>query len=49
MTVAHGLVDLELAGRFQPDADLGAVWAAALRRLAPANSAPNTSAPEEQP
>jgi Tetracyclin repressor-like, C-terminal domain len=28
--VAHGLVDLELAGRFPPDADLDAAWAYAL-------------------
>jgi hypothetical protein len=27
--VAHGLVDLELTGRFPPDADLDAAWAAA--------------------
>lgn len=29
--VAHGLVDLELAGRFPPDADLDAAWDAAMR------------------
>lgn len=27
---AHGLVDLELAGRFPPDADLDAAWAEAI-------------------
>jgi len=27
---AHGLVDLELAGRFPPDADLAATWAAGI-------------------
>ncbi len=26
--VAHGLVDLKLAGRFPPDADIDAAWAA---------------------
>ena len=29
----HGLVALELAGRFPPDADLDAAWAAAVRAL----------------
>ncbi len=29
--LAHGMVDLELAGRFPPDADLDAAWAAAVR------------------
>ncbi|MFJ6194919.1 TetR/AcrR family transcriptional regulator [Micromonospora sp. NPDC092111] len=28
--LAHGLVDLELAGRFPPDADLSAAWSAAV-------------------
>jgi hypothetical protein len=28
--LAHGLVDLELAGRFPPDADLDETWRAAL-------------------
>jgi len=28
--VAHGLVDLELAGRFPPDADIDAAWDAAI-------------------
>ena len=28
--VAHGLVDLELAGRFPPDADLDGAWEAAM-------------------
>lgn len=28
---AHGLVDLELAGRFPPGADVDAAWAAAIR------------------
>jgi AcrR family transcriptional regulator len=28
--LAHGLVDLELAGRFPPDADIDAAWAAAI-------------------
>lgn len=32
--VAHGLVDLELAGRFPPDADLEAAWEMATSRLA---------------
>lgn len=30
---AHGMVSLELAGRFPPDADLDAAWAAGLRGL----------------
>jgi AcrR family transcriptional regulator len=29
----HGLIALELAGRFPPDADLDAAWAAAVRAL----------------
>ena len=29
----HGLVALELADRFPPDADLDAAWAAAVRAL----------------
>ncbi|MEU4369931.1 TetR/AcrR family transcriptional regulator [Micromonospora chersina] len=34
--LAHGLVDLELAGRFPPGADLDAVWAHAMaERVAP--------------
>jgi AcrR family transcriptional regulator len=33
--LAHGLVDLELAGRFPPDADLDAAWAAAVRAFSP--------------
>jgi len=33
--VAHGLVDLELAGRFPVDADLDAAWAAAVRAFTP--------------
>ena len=28
--LAHGLVDLELAGRFPPGADIDAAWAAAV-------------------
>jgi len=32
--VAHGLVDLELAGRFPVDADVDAAWAAAVRAFA---------------
>lgn len=28
--LGHGLIDLELAGRFPPDADLDAAWAAAV-------------------
>jgi len=28
--LAHGLVDLELAGRFPPDADIGAAWRTAV-------------------
>jgi AcrR family transcriptional regulator len=28
--LAHGMIDLELAGRFPPDADLDATWRAAL-------------------
>lgn len=28
--LAHGLIDLELAGRFPPDADLTATWAAGI-------------------
>jgi AcrR family transcriptional regulator len=31
--LAHGLVTLELAGRFPPDADLDATWRAALARF----------------
>lgn len=31
---AHGLVDLELAGRFPPGADIPAAWAAAARAFA---------------
>jgi AcrR family transcriptional regulator len=31
---AHGLVDLELAGRFPPDADLDAAWATLVRAFA---------------
>jgi AcrR family transcriptional regulator len=31
--LAHGLIDLELAGRFPPDADLDAAWAAAVSAL----------------
>jgi len=29
--LAHGMVDLEIAGRFPPDADLDAAWAAAVQ------------------
>jgi len=32
--LAHGLVDLELANRFPPDADLDAAWAHAIRAFA---------------
>jgi len=32
---AHGMVQLELAGRFPPDADLDAAWEAGLRAFAP--------------
>ena len=31
---AHGLVSLELAGRFPPDADLDAAWAALMQAFA---------------
>jgi AcrR family transcriptional regulator len=31
---AHGMVDLEIAGRFPPDADLDAAWAAAVSGFA---------------
>jgi hypothetical protein len=32
--LAHGLVDLELSGRFPPDADLDATWQTALSGFA---------------
>jgi AcrR family transcriptional regulator len=35
--LAHGLVDLELAGRFPADADLGAAWSVAVAAFAAAD------------
>jgi AcrR family transcriptional regulator len=37
---AHGMVDLEIAGRFPPDADLDAAWAAAVDSFMGGSPAP---------
>jgi AcrR family transcriptional regulator len=42
LAFAHGMVELELAGRFPPDADLDAAWRAGVRAFAAGAPPPRT-------
>jgi AcrR family transcriptional regulator len=46
---AHGLVTLELAGRFPPGADVDAAWAAGVAAFAAASAAPGAGPPRPSP
>jgi hypothetical protein len=43
--LAHGLVDLELAGRFPEGADIDAAWSAALDVFTPTTAQPSQCLP----